>query len=412
MKPVTIAIIGAGDRGLYAYAPYTLSHGDEGKVVAVAEPREGRRAKAKAMFGIPDKNIFADWRALARKPRLADAVIIATQDRDHKAPAVALAKKGYHILLEKPMASTAADCKAIVKAVKAAGVIFAVGHVMRYSPYFSRLKSFLDSGVIGEIVSIEHLEPVGYWHQAHSFVRGNWRNSKETSFMLLAKSCHDIDILRYLTGRPCVAVSSFGSLKHFRKEEKPAGAGMRCVACGYEPKCPFSAKKIYLTGKTEWPVSTLTDDLTPEGIAAAVETGPYGRCVYECDNDVVDHQVVNLLYEGGVTASFTMCAFTVTTGRQTRIMGTRGEIVGDREKFTHLDFLTDKSTVYNPAQEAGFSGHGGGDEGLIRSFLAAVRDGDATRIASGPDVSLETHLTVFAAEKARLKGTVEKIRLS
>ena len=409
MKPVTVAIVGAGDRGLHAYAPYTLSHPEEGKIVAVAEPRETRRRKAQEMYGIPDKMVFGDWRELARKRKLADAVIIATQDRDHRGPAVALARKGYHILLEKPMAPTAADCKAIVRAVKKAGVVFAVGHVMRYSAYFRKMKALIDEGAVGEVVAIQHLEPVGYWHQAHSFVRGHWRNSEQSSFMLLAKSCHDIDILRHLIGRKCVAVSSFGSLRHFRRENKPVGAGERCVSCGYEPRCCYSAKKIYLTGKTEWPVSAITDDLTPEGIARAVETGPYGRCVYECDNDVVDHQVVNLLYEGGVTASFTMCAFTEVVGRQTRVMGTKGEIVGNRARFTHLDFLTDKKTEYDPSAEAAAMGHGGGDEGLARDFLAAAAAGDPSMMSSGPDVTLETHLTVFAAEKARLKGNVQKV---
>jgi len=411
MKPVSVAIVGAGDRGR-TYADYCLAHPEEGKVVAVAEPIEARRERMAAEHKIDPRYVFSSWRELIKKPRLAEAAVIGTQDRDHKKPAIALARRGYHILLEKPMAPTAADCKAIVEAIKAAGVVFAVGHVMRYSPYFKRLKDFIDSGAIGEIVAIEHLEPVGYWHIAHSFVRGHWRNTEESSFMLLAKSCHDIDILRYLVGKPCVAVSSFGSLMHFRKERKPEGAGMRCVSCAIEPKCPYSAKKIYFTGKTDWPVCAITDDLTPEGIRKAVETGPYGRCVYECDNDVVDHQVVNLLYEGGATASFTMCGFTEMIGRQSRIMGTLGEIVGDRSGFRHYDFLTDKTTQYSPTTDAGYTGHGGGDEGLMREFLAACTAKDPSMIKSGPDVTLETHLTVFAAEKARLKGTVEKIKLS
>lgn len=409
MKPVTIAVVGAGGRGR-GYAAYCLDHPEAGKVVAVAEPIQVRREGTAREHKIDPRYVVSGWKELAKKPRIADAVLICTQDRDHKAPAVAFAKRGYHILLEKPMAPTAADCKAIVKAVQNAGVILAVGHVMRYSAYFRRLKEFVDSGRIGDIVAIQHLEPVGYWHMAHSFVRGHWRNSQESSFMLLAKSCHDVDILRYLIGKPCVAVASFGSLTHFRKEHKPAGAGMRCVSCDVEPKCPYSAKKIYLTGKTDWPVNAITDDLTPEGIRHAVETGPYGRCVYECDNDVVDHQVVNFLYEGGATASFTMCGLTECLGRQTRIMGTLGEIVGNRTGFSHYDFLTDKATQYDPARDAGGSGHGGGDEGLMKDFLAAVSAKDPSMTTSGPEVSLETHLTVFAAEKARLKGTVEKIR--
>ena len=178
---------------------------------------------------------------------------------------------------------------------------------------------------IGDIVSIQHLEPVGYWHQAHSYVRGNWRKESESSSMLLAKSCHDLDWIRYIMGARCVAVSSFGSLKHFRKEEKPSGAGERCLDCSYEPRCPYSALKIYLgrieKGQVEWPVNVITEDVSREGVQAALRDGPYGRCVYECDNDVVDNQVVNLLFEGGRTAAFTMTGFSEYQDRKTRIFG-------------------------------------------------------------------------------------------
>ena len=402
MKPVTYAIVGAGDRG-QTYASYAASFPEE------AEPTAARRDRILAQHDVPAENVFSDWRELADRERLADAVLICTQDRMHTEPALAFAEKDYHILLEKPMAPTADECRAIVKAVKDAGVVFAVGHVMRYSAYWRRMKALIDEGAIGEVVAIQHLEPVGYWHQAHSFVRGAWRNSEKSSFMLLAKSCHDIDILRFLVGKPCAAVSSFGSLAHFRREKKPDGAGDRCVDCTYEPKCPYSAKKIYLTGETDWPVSSITDDLTPEGILKAVEEGPYGRCVYECDNDVVDHQVVNLLYEGGVTASFTMCAFNPMIGRQTRVMGTRGEITGDRHTFRLFDFLTDETEKFDPEEKFAETGHGGGDFGIMADFVAAVSAGDPSMIATGADETLESHLTVFAAEAARLTDTVVKM---
>lgn len=410
MKPVTVAIVGAGDRGS-GYASYILAHPDEGKVVAVADPNVVRRDRIAAAHDVPGENVFSDWKELAERDRLADAVVIGTQDRMHTGPAVTFAGQGCHILLEKPMAPTAQECRDIVAAVKKAGIVFAVGHVMRYSPYWRKIKQVMDDGLIGEIVAIQQLEPVGYWHQAHSFVRGNWRNSTESSFMLLAKSCHDIDILSYLVGRPCLAVSSFGSLKHFRKDQKPEGAGDRCVDCGCEPECPYSAKKIYLTGKTEWPVSSITDELTPESIQKAVEEGPYGRCVYECDNDVVDHQAVNLLYEDEITVSFMMCAFNPFVGRQTKIMGTRGEITGTRRTFKLYDFLTDETTEYDLAklEAEGDLGHGGGDAVIMREFLAAAAAGDPAMISTGPDETLESHLVVFAAEAARLKGTVEKL---
>ena len=233
-------------------------------------------------------------------------------------------------------------------AVRANGVIFAVAHVLRYTSYTQKLKELVTSGVIGDIVSIQHLEPVGFGHQAHSFVRGNWRKEAESSFMLLAKSCHDIDWLRYILGRRCVQVSSFGSLMHFRKERKPpeAGAALRCLDCAFEPRCAYSAKRIYfglMADQTIGPIvlDILTPDHTADGILKALREGPYGRCVYECDNDVVDHQVVNLLYDNGATVSFTMTAFTEWgSDRQTRIFGTLGEFRGDGQRITHYDFLT------------------------------------------------------------------------
>ncbi len=408
MKPVTCAIVGAGQRG-QTYASYAAFYPKEANIVAVAEPNPVRRGRILAQHDVPPENVFSDWKDLAGRERLADAVLICTQDRMHTEPVLAFAEKGYHILLEKPMAPTVRECRAIVKAVKDAGVVFAVGHVMRYSAYWRKMKALIDKGAIGDVIAIQHLEPVGYWHQAHSFVRGPWRNSGESSFMLLAKSCHDIDILSFLIGKACTQVSSFGSLGHFRKDKKPEGAGDRCVDCAFEPNCPYSAKKIYLTGETDWPVSSITDDLTPEGILKAVEEGPYGRCVYECDNDVVDHQVVNLLYEDGATASFTMCAFNPMIGRQTRVMGTRGEITGNRHTFRLFDFLTDKTTEYSPREKFAGTGHEGGDFGIVEDFVAAVAAADPSMIATGADETLESHLVVFAAEAARLTDSVVKM---
>ena len=208
---------------------------------------------------------------------------------------------------------------------------------MRYGSYTQRLKALVTSGLIGEIVSVQHLEPVGFGHQAHSFVRGNWRNEAESTFMLLAKSCHDIDWLRYIVGRRCVQVSSFGSLMHFRKEKKPpeAGVALRCLDCAFEPRCRVLGKAHLLqpagrSGVGPIVLDILTPDHTTEGLLKALADGPYGRCVYECDNDVVDHQVVNLLYDNGATASFTMTAFTEWgIDRQTRLFGTLGELRGD-----------------------------------------------------------------------------------
>ncbi|HQE92121.1 MAG TPA: Gfo/Idh/MocA family oxidoreductase [Anaerolineae bacterium] len=406
-----ILIIGAGSRGS-GYATYFHEVPHRGQVIGVAEPRDTYRERLVTTHHIPAGNVFTDWKDAAERPRFADAVIIATQDRMHTEPAMAFAKLGYHVLLEKPLAPTAEECRAIVDTVKAAGVLFGVCHVMRYTRFTQRLKALIESGAIGDLVSIQHLEPVGFWHQAHSFVRGNWRHESESGPMLLTKSCHDIDWLRYVMGVSCEAVSSFGTLKHFRKEEQPTGASDRCLDCAVESNCPYSARRIYMTalerGYSGWPLDVLTPTVNRETVLEALRTGPYGRCVYACDNDVVDNQVVNLQFAGGRTASFTMMAFTRMRDRETHLFGTRGELTGDGRYIHHYDFMTDSTHTIDTEADAGpvLGGHGGGDYWLMHHFTQALIDEDPRHILSGPDETLESHLMVFAAEQARKEGRV------
>jgi predicted dehydrogenase len=358
----------------------------------------------------PEALGFEDWRELAARPRVADAVIIATMDADHVEPAVRFAELGYHILLEKPMAVRLEDCRRIIEAARKSGVVFAVCHVLRYTPYTRAVKAVLDSGRIGEIVSIEHLEPVGWWHHAHSYVRGNWRRTDEATFMLLAKSCHDLDWLTHMIGRRVTRVSSFGGLKHFTAANRPDGAADRCLDCALVSSCPYAAQRIYLPyvgGAASWPLNVLTSDPTEEGVLRALREGPYGRCVYACDNDVVDHQVVNLEFEGGATASFTMTAFSPKAPRKTRIFGTRGSIDGDGALLTVTDFVTGATEIVD--SHAPKDGHSGGDEGLITAFLDAVGGMDPAAILSNPRESLHSHEIAWAAEEARLTGTVVTI---
>ena len=415
MAPVSVVVIGAGDRGT-GYARWALRHPDRASVVAVAEPREVHRAQFAAEHGIAGRNVAVDWRQLAGRGRLADAVLICTQDRMHAGPAEAFAALGYHILLEKPMAPDEAGCRRIVAAVENAGVMLAVGHVMRYTPYTRAVKEIVDSGQLGNIMSVQHLEPVGFWHQAHSYVRGNWRRADLAASMLMAKSCHDLDWLVHILGRMPARVASFGHLTHFTAANRPAGAADRCMVCPVEASCPYSAPRLYRglleEGQRRWPLSAVIEDFTPAALEQALNDGPYGRCVYACDNDVVDHQVVALEFPGATTATFTMTAFSQAAGRATRLFGTRAELTGDGQAIRVYDFLTRAERLITSAPAGTMNaadGHGGGDAGLMDAFTGAVATGNRELILSGPRESLASHLAVFAAERARLNGTVETI---
>lgn len=409
MSPITAVVVGAGQRGKDAYGPYALSHPEDIQIVAVAEPVAERRLAMQRCHGIDDAHAFTCWQDLVKVPRLADAALICTPDDDHYGAAMAILPLGYHVLLEKPMSPQPGECIQIVRAAQAAGVTLTVCHVLRYTPFFLKIKGLIDAGAVGDIAAIEHSENVGYWHQAHSFVRGKWRNSQESSPMILAKSVHDMDILRFLVGQRCEAVASFGELRHFRPENAPEGAPAYCMdGCPQGAHCLYYAPEMY-TSPRMWPhrfmrgaVTQQADDR--EAVLEGLRRGPYGRCVYHCDNDVVDRQVVSLRFEGGVVASFTLCAFTQACTRLIRVLGTRGEIVGDMldNRVIHRDFLTGEETAYDIAQTD--SGHGGGDAGVMAAFVQAVRTGHET--ASSGQSALEGHLMAFAAEEARVTGQV------
>ncbi|TXT12777.1 hypothetical protein VHUM_01178 [Vanrija humicola] len=274
-------------------------------------------------------------------------------------------------------------------------LVFGVGHVLRYSPYNQAIKDVIDSGALGDIVNIQHMEPVGNEHFVHSFVRGNWRNESETTFALMAKCCHDLDIVSfYLSGRKPVQVSSFGTLSLFKPSRKPkeAGNAKRCLECPAEEDCVWSAKKVYLglTADMKWAEHIVNaEEINEETVTEALKTGPYGVCAFEAGNDVVDHQVVNVEYEGGVTASVT---------------GTLGELIGDMDTFTVFDFLSRTKKHHTPATGIGL--HGGGDAGLAEAFVSAVHTDDQTKLGITPDDVLNSHLVVFAAETARREKRV------
>ncbi|KAI0254923.1 hypothetical protein BJV78DRAFT_1120414 [Lactifluus subvellereus] len=420
-KPVTLAIIGCGQRG-NAYAKFSLIEPNKCRVVAIAEPRSKTRALTASRYGVDGTLVFETWEQFHEASaetiqtsgrRLADAVIIAVQDSMHAELVEAFAAQRYDILCEKPMATSIEHCLQIEAAVKKAGIVFGMGHVLRYSPYTCAVTEIVRSGQLGQLVNAQHIEPIGHWHFAHSYVRGNWSKEKESSFSLMTKSCHDIDILcHWFSPDTPVRVSSFGGLQHFRKSNKPADAGdaTRCLDCTYERQCPYSAKKVYLDrvalGYTDWPVAPLVDGIPDiENVTDALTNGPYGKCVYEGDNDVCDNQVVNIQYASGATVSFTMVAYTtLVCERQTRLHFTHGEIVGDMNEFTVTDFRSGQTTVHRPPSEGG--GHGGGDFGLIRAFVEAVRTRQQNLLGTDVADVLKGHLTVFAAEHSRKTGSV------
>ncbi|MBS6194550.1 MAG: Gfo/Idh/MocA family oxidoreductase [Clostridiales bacterium] len=406
MKQVTAILAGAGQRGRRAYASYALDYPNELKFVAVAEPDKERREAFQREHNIPEEHCYSGWEELLEQPKMADCILICTMDNMHYEPVKKAAEKGYHILCEKPMSSSRAELEDMGRIAKESGKVFSICHVLRYSPFFGELKRLLDGGAVGELVSIQHIESVGFWHMAHSFVRGNWRNSEESSSMILQKCCHDMDILLWLVGSHCSRVSSFGSLTHFKEENAPENAPLRCMdGCSHRDECPYFAPRFYLEHKHGGGFAkALTLDTSREGILKALKEGPYGRCVYHCDNNVVDHQVINLEFENGVTANMTMCAFTNEMERVINLMGTRGQIRGNMEEnyIEVMDFVTGHRYRIDVAVPE--SGHSGSDSRLMKEFTALVAaDGKGESLSNAAE-AVESHIIALAAEESRLKN--------
>lgn len=402
-------LIGAGQRGM-VYAREIFARGHE--IAAVAEQDRGRRETAAAAFGIPAELCFASSEPLWTLPKLGEAAIIATLDRDHYRQAVPAMEKGYHLLLEKPISPVPEEALAVEAAARRLDRHVAVCHVLRYSPFFRAVKQVLDSGAIGRVITVQHNENIGNYHIAHSFVRGNWRNESETSTLMMQKSCHDMDLLVWLLDSGCRRVSSFGDRTYFRAENAPEGAAERCVDCPLRDTCRFSAYLAYLPVMGQWPATVLTADQTEAGLREAIRTGPYGRCVFHCDNTVCDHQVTAMEFCNGVTVTFNLSGFTNRMMRTLKIMGENGEIrasEGDNvieiTKFAPNGIAETESTVIHPRQT--FSGHGGGDSGIVEDFLALL-EGRTAGVSSDITRSVESHLMACAADESRRTGkTVE-----
>lgn len=415
MKTVSIVVVGAGERGTWAYAPYALAHPHEVRVVAVAEPDSARRARFQQAHGLPDSACFTDYQAFFQHPVPADAVLICTQDQMHLEPALCAMRQGYHVLLEKPMSTREEECRQLVQVARETGRYLMVCHVLRYTPFYSLLKETLEGGAIGRLMTVQHTEGIGHWHFAHSFVRGNWRNAGQSAPMILAKCCHDLDLLHWLVGGHCISVSSQGALGFFCRENAPANAPQRCLdGCPQSGQCPYDAVKMYLGEETSWPVSTISVDQSIEARRNAIQTGPYGRCVYHCDNDVCDHQGVTLGFDHGVTVQFTATAFSAEINRKTLLTGTLGQIEADFDKawLRIRNFATGRTDEIQIDEKVLRSGHGGGDTRLFQDFVNLIRMGQGGAKTLAED-SLVSHLMAFAAERSRdLLGQLVPLHMS
>jgi predicted dehydrogenase len=451
-EPVTAILFGAGARGAEAYGPYSLEHPDEIQFVAVAEPRRSRREQFAAQHSIPEDRCFETWQQALESRIPADVVVNCTQDQMHAESSIPALQAGYDMLLEKPIAHSLEDAIRIVLAAEAAGRYLQICHVLRFTDFFTNIKSLLDENRLGQVITISHRENVAAWHMAHSFVRGNWRREELSSPMILAKCCHDLDLLTWFTGEAPLSLSSFGSLRHFKTENAPPGAPERCTdGCPAEDSCPFYAPAIYidlvpfkyalsqskiplyriiggqslkypsvvnsignlipplreLTEYTGWPRSVVSDD--PGNEAALMDElrqGSYGRCVYHCDNDVVDQQVVTMQFPSGISASLTMHGHSHEEGRTLRIDGSQASLLA---KFSfHRSFIEIHDhrsmavEVINFPSTVEQTGHGGGDFGIMRDFVRSIRDRNNASLSARE--SLESHFMAFAAEQSRLEG--------
>jgi len=452
-KPYNVLLIGAGNRGSEVYSAWSLAHPNLLKITAVAEPVETRRNLVATQHAISPERQYTNWEEALAQGQLADVAIICTQDQQHTAPTLKALQIGYDVLLEKPMAHRLADCVVLVQAAEKSGKLLQIAHVLRYTEFFQKVFQIVRSESLGQIITVSHRENVSAWHMAHSYVRGNWRSVEDSTPMILAKSCHDMDILYWLLNTRVKTLSSVGNLKHFRTENAPKGAPQRCLdGCPVADTCPFYAPALYLdlepvyrglasaqnkttrlVGKTMqhnpeivraiaalipplrqisaykgWPRSVITDEPSDvQSVCEALRTGPYGRCVYYCDNDVVDHQIMLMEMENGVSASFTMHGHSFEEARTIRMDGSKATLLGkfgwDRSFIEIRNHRGGKSQHIELPNNIEQGGHGGGDAGLIEHFIKAL-DGVQDEALTDARSALESHLMAFAAEEARLSG--------
>ena len=410
---VKVAILGLGSRGATTYGDYLITLNDV-KISAICDIDKDKLNFYQNKYHVEKKDCFLNSEDFFKAGKLADILIIATMDQDHYSQAMKALDLKYHLLLEKPIALNLKQCLDIENKALKNNLYVVVCHVLRYSLFYKKIKEIVNSKILGNIININTTENVGYWHQAHSFVRGNWNNSNKTSPMILQKCCHDFDILNWIIDKKPLNVSSFGSLSLFKKENAPKDSSNYCYDCKIQNNCPYNAVKYYVDSiKNDkdlgWPYDVVVLNPTKDKVLAAIKNGPYGRCVYKCDNNVVDHQIVNIQYEDNITVTHTMCAFSKDCYRDIKIFATRGDLIANTLNNTIIyhtfvdnkEFVIDVSKLTND-----LSGHMGGDKLMINEFLKLINK-ETSQLDSSIEKSVLSHVIAFAAEKSRInKGVV------
>ena len=409
-KVFTVAIIGAGARGGRVYGRLMHRSPEKYRITHLCDRNREVLDSAGEEFNVPAENRYEDPRAFFSE-RKADILVIATPDSCHVEHCLLAMPLGYDILCEKPLTDRVEECEALLETQKKYGNKILVCHVLRYAHSYLELKKIIDSGKIGKLVSMNWVEPVGYWHQAHSFVRGNWRNTRDSAPMIIAKCCHDLDMIQYFAGARCKSVSSVGDLAFFKPECAPEGSTERCNDCRLKDSCPYSAYRIYIERWKKskcppnyWPYNVLVSEpVTEEKLLEAIEKGPYGRCVFRCDNNVVDHQTVQMLFENGITVTLQMNAFNRGGGRKISVYGTYGEAYMD-DKTIVLDVFGQPTEVIDVTVKAhGMDyAHGGGDARMIDALYEMVSGEQPLETSLA--CSIESHLMGIKAEESRLAG--------
>lgn len=409
MRYIKVALIGAGSRGRHAYGNYVLNNQDKIRYVAVIEPDVNKRMALAAEHNINSQMCFEDEEDFFNLGKLCDAIIIAHQDKQHYKTAIKALNLAYDVLLEKPITPDAFECMDLEECANRNGVNLMVCHVLRYTEFYEKIKELLDKKVIGDLIGFDHKENIGHYHMAHSFVRGNWRNSNETSPIILAKTCHDMDIITWLVNDECTAVYSSGNLDYFKKENAPKESAMKCLECNLNEECIFSAKRVYLDKcRNAWPVNTICANPTYENVKEVLDKTNYGTCVWKIeDNDVCDNQVAVMEFKNGVRGTFTVTAFTHNQFRETMLFGTTGSIYAntrDNEIIIRQHGMDEGAesciTVIKPKAIVG--GHGGGDVGLMEDFINVV-NGSVKEPRTSVKQSIQSHLMSYACEKSRLE---------